>query len=631
MIVKMVKLLIASSRDDRDRLLVALRDLGMVHLIPVDPESAVADESTRAQLDIVGRAVQQLQQYEPAGQAPDITPEQAAARTLVIFRRSVEDQNRLTALYRHIRQLEIWGDLRLGDLDAIKQAGVDPTFYLVPTNELSEIQAEFVCPLAGAEDKSQTLVAVIDRDGQDQKLPAAAELLELPARDRPTLRAEAGEIDANLKAGEEELAKLANLLPAIEAEHDKLQSHAEFVAAANSGLHAEQLYAVQGWVPKKQVDALAEGINAAGLSAAVEQLPPTEEDQPPTLVEYAWWARPIKALFAILGTTPGYREYDLAPFFMIAMPIFTAMLVGDAGYGLIFALVGVLFYGKLKKLTKSAAAPQLILVFGLATMAWGILTANYFGITPDAVAGMGGFASVRAMQAGQGFCAIIGSMMTGVGVLWRSDPEAARNIVMKISFILACVQLVTAHMRQALALLPGLKGLAELGWCAFLVGMFGLVWALFFPSPVMPPIVMQCLLIGGGGTVVVFSYPSKNPLKMLGLGLVANLMPMIGTFSDTMSYIRLMAVGLASFYIASAFNGLAVDVAKVSPVLILASVVILLAAHALNIILCLIAIFAHGVRLNMLEFSNNAGVQWTGHPYAPFAARKIEKTLEREY
>ena len=110
---------------------------------------------------------------------------------------------------------------------------------------------------------------------------------------------------------------------------------------------------------------------------------------------------------------------------------------------------------------------------------------------------------------------------------------------------------------------------------------------------------------------------------MLGLGLVSNLMPAIGTFSDTMSYIRLMAVGMASYYIASAFNGLAWQVGNVSPVLIIASVLILLAAHALNIILCLIAIFAHGVRLNMLEFSNNAGVQWVGTPYAPFAVERI--------
>jgi len=622
MIVKMVKMMIASRADDRDRLMEILRERGVVHILPVDPETAQADEDARARLDIMNRAVGQLRHYTPAGQSPDISAQEAANQALAVLRHSAENQNRLTALYRHIQQLDIWGDARLADIESLKQAGASLEFYLVPTAELSDIQARFAWPLAGATDKAQTIVAVVRQDQADEKiLPASAERVDLPARDRPDLQAEAAEIDAQLKSAEAELAGLANLLPSMEQELAQLQSHADFQAAANSGLSDQAIYAVQGWVPKKQADDLAAGIAAAGLSVAVQQLAPTEDDQPPTLVEYAFWAKPIQALFAILGTTPGYREYDLAPFFMIAMPIFTAMLVGDAGYGLIFTLVGALFYGKLKKLT-SPAAPQLILVFGVATMAWGILTANYFGITPDALASMGGFASVQAMQAGQGLVAMLGSAVTAAGVLWRSDPEAARNIVMKISFGLACAQLVTAHLRQAIALLPGLKGLAELGWCAFLVGMFGLVWALFFPSPVMPPAVMQWLLIGGGAAVVLMSYPSKNPLKMLGLGLVANIMPMIGTFSDTMSYIRLMAVGLASFYIASAFNGLAGDVAKVSPVLIIASVIILLAAHALNIILCLIAIFAHGVRLNMLEFSNNAGVQWTGHPYAPFADRK---------
>ena len=36
--------------------------------------------------------------------------------------------------------------------------------------------------------------------------------------------------------------------------------------------------------------------------------------------------------------------------------------------------------------------------------------------------------------------------------------------------------------------------------------------------------------------------------------------------------------------------------------------------------LALIAMFAHGVRLNMLEFSNNLGMRWTGYAYAPFRA-----------
>ena len=37
---------------------------------------------------------------------------------------------------------------------------------------------------------------------------------------------------------------------------------------------------------------------------------------------------------------------------------------------------------------------------------------------------------------------------------------------------------------------------------------------------------------------------------------------------------------------------------------------IVIFGHTLNIALAAIAIFAHGVRLNMLEFSNNVGVKW---------------------
>ena len=53
--------------------------------------------------------------------------------------------------------------------------------------------------------------------------------------------------------------------------------------------------------------------------------------------------------------------------------------------------------------------------------------------------------------------------------------------------------------------------------------------------------------------------------------------------------------------------------------------VILVFGHGLNVALGVIAVFAHGVRLNMLEFSNNAGVQWGGYSYCPFAGSRIEE------
>jgi len=57
----------------------------------------------------------------------------------------------------------------------------------------------------------------------------------------------------------------------------------------------------------------------------------------------------------------------------------------------------------------------------------------------------------------------------------------------------------------------------------------------------------------------------------------------------------------------------------------LLSAIILVFGHGLNISLALIAMFAHGVRLNMLEFGNNLGMEWVGYPYKPFTQRVTQE------
>lgn len=49
-----------------------------------------------------------------------------------------------------------------------------------------------------------------------------------------------------------------------------------------------------------------------------------------------------------------------------------------------------------------------------------------------------------------------------------------------------------------------------------------------------------------------FSKPERNMVKRLLLGLGSSMLPLLSTFSDTLSYLRLFAVGLASYHIASA-------------------------------------------------------------------------------
>jgi V/A-type H+-transporting ATPase subunit I len=603
MIVPMAKVYIATRDDDRDRLLTALRELGMVHIVPVDAEQAVADEVLVQRVDTLRRAALVFESVEPAGERPNLDPVEAAEEAVAILRRGAERNNRLTSLYRQIEQLDLWGDTRLEDLDALDAIGLSPRFYHVPRADLSAVEAECLTPVGG--DKDDVVVAVVDRTSDGPTLPETARELQRPLRDRPDIRREAAEIDAALQEDAERMRVLAHCVHDVRNALHKAQAEHDYEVASRSGLHEEGLYALQGWLPARGVNTLKGDLGKQNIQAAIQTLQPEDDEQPPTLVDYPRWAKPIKALFGVLGTVPGYREFDLSPFFMLSMPIFTAMLVGDAGYGLIFTLIGLLTYGKLAR-AKQETTAQLVLVFAITTTLWGLITGNVFGVGPG------------DMQSAGGLWAGVGSAWSSLAFLWRSDPEAARNLVMKISFGIGFLHLASAHIRQAFALLPDQRGIAEVSWVGFVFGMFTLVWFMFFEA-LVPPTATLWVLVASWTVIVLFSSPDRNPLKRITFGVLGNLMSIPGAFGDMLSYIRLMAVGLASYYIASAFNGLALQLTEASIWALPGTILVLVFAHALNIGLCLVAIFAHGVRLNMLEFSTNAGVQWVGRPFTPFA------------
>ena len=604
MIVPMKKVFLVARADVRDRLLAALRELGVVHLEPVDPAAGAPADLLDA-LSRTRRAQRAIAGLTPGGVAPDLDPAAATAEILDIVARSEQHRTRLGALHRQAVRLAVWGDLRRDRLDALAEAGVPVRFYSVPRADVGQVRAECVVALAALPGKRQ-LIGVVHRDGEPG-LPDGAEPLAAPEQDIHAVRAEARAVDAALAADAERLGELARLSDALVAHERGLADRAVVAAAQAGGLAGDDLFALQGWAPAEGADALAADLGGRGLDAAVRTREPADDEEPPTLVRYPRWARPIQGLFDILGTNPGYREHDLSGFFMIALPIFAAMLIGDAGYGLLFMLVPLAFRARLIR-AAGRAKTNLLLTIGVMTTAWGVLTANYFGVTPADLAG--------------GAWAPVGEVMAAMAPLWRSDAEAGRFLVIKISFVLGCIHLICAHARQAAGYWPNPKAWAEVGWCGVLAGMLGVIWVLFFGQrealPAWLPWAAVGLLAGGYVLAVLFAYPDKPAARRVGVGLAASLLPMLGTFSDTMSYIRLMAVGLASYYIASAFNGLGAMAGAASPWLWLVGVPVIVFGHALNIALAVIAIFAHGVRLNMLEFSNNAGVQWAGYAYAPF-------------
>ena len=78
----------------------------------------------------------------------------------------------------------------------------------------------------------------------------------------------------------------------------------------------------------------------------------------------------------MLGLVPGYREKDISRYFLVFMTLFFAMIIGDAGYGLLLVVLALALNLKSRKCSDLNA---LIYVFGGATVIWGALTGTWFG------------------------------------------------------------------------------------------------------------------------------------------------------------------------------------------------------------------------------------------------------------
>jgi V/A-type H+-transporting ATPase subunit I len=587
MIVPMRKAHIATRADQRDALLTNLSRIGVVHLTPVGSQRVVADEEVRQEIDRLARAIQLLEQVHPVQPPAELPAERVAETALEIERRAAEQRQTLVQLHRELEQISVWGDLRLEQIDALRGAGVDVRFYLVPRNAVDQVQADCLMDVAPAANRTR-LVAVATRDGAVE-LPAGSVPVPLPARDAPTIKAEAAKIQEQLHADQRLLGQLAPRLPDLRAELARLQRQAAFTAARRSGLEDGDLFAVRGWVPEDAVETLPAELERAGVPAAVELIEPEPDEEPPTLLRSPKLVRPIRGMLDLLGTVPGYREFDLSAPFMIALPIFTAILISDGGYGLLLMLAPLLFYRFVAR-QLGGAFTQLLIVVGGAALLWGLLCGSFFGVT------------------------------LYTPYLPVDLSERSRTLLMHLSFTIGAIHLSLAQLWQAAHYWPDLRAVSKVGWALFIWGMYGVVRMFVLRGPLGWDTPWPFLLIAGAVLAIVFHKPSRNVVAMIAVGIANFPLSMLSAFSDVISYVRLMAVGLASAVLATSFNELAADMPHQS-----VAVLVLVFGHSLNVGLVLIAMFAHGVRLNMLEFATNLGMQWTGYPYNPFGEATAEE------
>ncbi len=362
---------------------------------------------------------------------------------------------------------------------------------------------------------------------------------------------------------------------------------------------ADRIAYITGYIPEDSLDSLRQAASNNGWGTLIRE--PDPGDAVPTKISNPGWIRIIRPVFNLLGVVPGYRERDISLFFLLFFVVFVGMIIGDAGYGAILLVAGVVMVMRGRGAARDGAV--LLLVLSLSTLAWGAITGNWFGYEP-----IGRLVPFRYLM---------------VPELNSFDPRSTQA-VQAVCFVLAAVHLSIAHLWNFIRQVrekPAIKAIAQLGWLCVLLGLYFLIVSLFigqeFPS--------FGLYLIGGGMAAVFLFSGQTPEHGF-IGGVANglknaftiVFDGIGAFSDIISYIRLFAVGLATVAIAQAFNEMALSVGTDGAAVVLA-VVILLFGHTLNLIMAGLAVVVHVVRLNLLEFSGHLGMEWTGIEYQPFS------------
>ncbi len=481
------------------------------------------------------------------------------------------------ALKNRISYWEGWGDFDPEKIEQLAGKDVHIRFYQIPVKEIKFMPSEVIVkiifnkgPVANCLVISRGLAHIGFKE------------LSLPKVGLSTMRQKLEEDNRVLQTIKQELSNQVCFREDFITIKKRLLNQLQFQEALRGMGQSGSLLYLAGFIPYDQTEAVLKMAKEEKFGLVLTD--PSEEDAVPTLICNPKWVSLINPVFSLLEVIPGYRELDVSPLFLLFLALFFGMIIGDAGYGVVYFALTFLAHQKFGSKIKDKTVFFLFYLFSFCAIIWGLLTGTVFG---------------QQWYLAAGFKALLPALNNA-------------KVIMSFCFFLGAVQLSLGHGWQALAKLPSIAALADIGFICLLWVGFLLAKMFILGEPF--PVIGKWLAWAGIILIILFVSPQKNILKGIGTGLGTLALGIMGNFGDVVSYIRLFAVGLAGVAVADSVNMLAAGAGGN----IVAQALILFVGHSINIILGPMSVLVHGIRLNILEFSLLHGnVTWSGLTYKP--------------
>ena len=607
MIEKMQKYLFLIYHREYEGFLQSLRELGVVHIketkSPKQFDNLQALLAKRKDLADLRRRVKSLRSKD-APEVSMILPQ--SEEQGVAVRSEIEElmekvrnlANQIAAQRREIDYWSIWGEYDLDLMKKLENAGYKLHFYVVASQQFKEEWIEEYRAVKVNDFRAQAYFVTIGQSGDarpeadEVKAPTAS--MDEMQRKLETLQQEAEETHNRIvEFADTRLGELDGYDRFIERDFDFANALLQAEPEAN-----DTLMVLEGWVPERVADKIAPALD--GVPCYYEQVEIQENDNVPVKLKNNRYAR-LFEMITKMYSLPNYGELDITALFAPVFMLFFALCFGDGGYGLLLLIGATVAKTKAKEDGVKSVCSMLMWLGGTTAIV-GSLMGTVFGMVMP---------------------------WTG-GTILGSVPDTYilnQNTMMYLSVVLGLIQIVFGKFIAGYKtqVQKGFKyGLATYCWAILILfGGLGLVAMMLGEGNPMLAMASKVLLgIAALAFVIALFYntPGKNIFLNFGSGLWATYNNASGLLGDTLSYIRLFAIGLTGGILGGVFNNLAVQVGGGLPVGLnfVVMAIILLFGHGLNFGLCMISSLVHPLRLTFVEFYKNAEFEGGGRQYTPF-------------
>lgn len=603
MIVKMSKYAFMVYHREYDAFLTTLRELGVVH---VKETNSVLDnaelQALLAERKQVSTAIRYCKNLNSQTKEVTVAPARGLTKAEGLklvgkLEEMQEKQAQLQAakvsLEKDIAYMDIWGEFSYANIRRLKKAGFDVTFFSCPTSKYEPKWGEEYNAFLVNNFQSVTYFVTVTKTGTP--IDIDAERPKMPDRGLAKLHLAMEQLLDNIKVLNNQLKEYAaeqyNTLVELE-KNIQNEFNLSNTLVQTDREAGDKLMLLEGFVPTEEAPAMEVALEKEGYY--FQELDIQDGDRVPIKLKNNKFNRlyePITKMFSL----PNYTEFDPTPLFAPFFMLFFGLCFGDGGYGLLVLLACSFFKRKVNPDFK----PYLTLFqyLGLAAIIVGTCTGSFFGIA-----------------------------LADVPVLSKvKDYFVSSDNLMTFSIVIGLVQIIFGKTVAAFKMKAqkGVKySIAPFAW-VFVITALALAFGLPMLNLQLPETVKTVFIgIAVIGLVVAYLYnsPGKNIFLNFGTGLWNTYNMASGLLGDTLSYIRLFAIGLTGAILGGVFNQLAVDMTEGMNIVLRAvcMLLILLVGHAINIGLCTISSLVHPLRLIFVEYYKNAEFEGGGKEYRPF-------------